>query len=149
MTRLSLALRVVVSIFLLGASPVFAGYQFVDLSPVNYSPSSASGIANGQQGGNGRLGSSYHALMWSGSAASVKDLNPAGDSESYIEAISGGRQAGYGIPSGATNSHALLWSGTAASVVDLHPAGFVSSSAEGISGNEQVGAAYAADGFGH
>ena len=41
MTRLSLALRVVVLIFIFGASPVFAGYQFVDLSPVNYSPSSA------------------------------------------------------------------------------------------------------------
>jgi len=99
--------------------------------------------SGGQQVGYGygaATGYNTHALLWSGSAASVVALHPAGFTESYARGISGGQQVGGGRGAATGNSwHALLWSASAASVVDLNPAGFTVSSARGISGGQQVG----------
>jgi MYXO-CTERM domain-containing protein len=66
------------------------------------------------------VGSLAHAALWSGSAASLVDLHPAGAFESEVWGMAPGEQAGwFEIPSGA--HHAALWHGTAASVVDLNP----------------------------
>src|SRR5262249_18147182 len=59
-----------------------------------------------------------HAGMWSGTAASWVDLNPAGSNYSAIEAMIGTVQAGWDDdPSGTT--HAGVWNGTAGSFEDL------------------------------
>ncbi|HVU64237.1 MAG TPA: hypothetical protein VHC70_09690, partial [Phycisphaerales bacterium] len=88
----------------------------------------------GQQAGYNLVGTEYHASLWSGTATSWIDLNPAGSTESMANAAGGGQQAGYAILGGV--HHAGLWSGTAASWVDLSPflpAGFTDSYATGIS----------------
>ena len=78
--------------------------------------------------------------MWSGSAASVVDLNPAGFDITRAWGVSGASQVGHGGgPATGEEIHALLWKGTAASVVDLNPAGFDRSAAMGVSGASQVG----------
>ena len=67
----------------------------------------------------------YHATMWSGSAASAVDLNPAGYFDSRVTGMTSEFQVGDGWFGGPANSngatrHALLWYGTADSVVDLN-----------------------------
>ena len=89
------------------------------------------------------MGGSSHASLWSGTAASWVDLNPAGSVSSTAYAVGGGQQAGYAIVGGS--SHASLWSGTAASWVDLNPAGSTDSTANAINGGgggQQAGYAY-------
>jgi hypothetical protein len=92
-------------------------------------------------------GNITHALLWSGSAESVIDLNPSGFDSSTARATNGTQQVGYG---GGTvtgnNAHALLWSGTPDSYVDLQssmPASFVTSGASTITGDTVYG--YATD----
>ena len=81
----------------------------------------------------------FRASLWSGTAASWVDLNPAGSTQSSAYAVSGGQQAGLATVGGAF--HASLWSGTAASWVDLNPAGSTQSYAFGVSGGQQAGSA--------
>src|SRR2546425_8460222 len=51
----------------------------IDLHPDGFAYSEAVGTFGGQQVGYGILNTGYaHALLWSGSAASVVDLHPAG-----------------------------------------------------------------------
>jgi uncharacterized membrane protein len=81
-----------------------------------------------------------HALLWSGTAGSAVDLNPAGVDNSYAYATGGTRQVGYGSGTATGfNAHALLWSGTAASTIDLNPTGFGYSYALGTNDAQQVG----------
>jgi hypothetical protein len=85
-----------------------------------------------------------HALLWSGTAASVVDLHPVGFAASRAGGVWGNRQVGYGVPQTDSNDiswRALLWSGTAESVVNLHPAGFRWSCASDTWGVWQVGRA--------
>jgi hypothetical protein len=85
-------------------------------------------------------GGNYHALLWSGTAESVVDLNPPGFVESYANDISGEWQLGYGRgPATNGQNHALLWNGSSAKYIDLHPTSFSGSYASGISGDSQVG----------
>jgi hypothetical protein len=75
-----------------------------------------------------------HAILWSGSAASAVDLNPAGFIYSYATGIGGGKQVGYGTKSNY-KCHALVWSGSAQQYVDLHnflPSTFAQSYANGV-----------------
>jgi hypothetical protein len=92
-----------------------------------------------------------HALLWSGTAASVVDLSPTNISfdNTFAYGTDGTNQVGYGHNnSGNTSSHALLWSGAANSAVDLHPAsGFTDSFAEGVGGTQQVGYGYTSGTF--
>ncbi len=65
-------------------------YIAIDLDPGGFYGSSAFGIGGGQQVGYGSLfpmGINGHALLWSGSAASVVDLNPSGFSDSAPGAL--------------------------------------------------------------
>jgi hypothetical protein len=89
-----------------------------------------------QQAGYAIFGN-HHAAVWSGTAASFVDLNPAGASFSEARATDGTHQGGnYWVGSLA---HAALWSGSAASLVDLHPAGAFESEVWGMAPGEQAG----------
>ncbi len=77
--------------------------------------------------------------LWSGSAASVVDLNPAGYSDSAALAISGSQEVGYGELGPSSQPHALFWNSSAASAILLKDTGFVSSEATGVSNGKIVG----------
>ena len=80
-----------------------------------------------------RLGGAEHAGLWSGSAASWIDLNPAGSTDSEAYAVDQGQQVGRSII-GGVNTASLL-GGSAGSWVDLSaflPAGFSYSSARSV-----------------
>ncbi len=82
----------------------------------------------------------YHALLWSGTADSIVDLNPSGFVFSSASATDGNQQVGFVVTVPRMNIlHAMLWSGTAASAVDLNPSGFGYSRALGVGGGQQVG----------
>lgn len=121
----------------------FGQYTATLLHPAGAIYSSASAAGGGIQGGiiNGSItGNAYHAAIWTGSAASVVDLNPAGYSLSWINGASSNSQVGYGHLSSTPGARALKWEGTAGSVVDLHPlSGFSESEARGASTISQVG----------
>ena len=121
----------------------------VDLTPSAFDFSTALGTDGTHQVGSGSgsaTGGSTHALLWSGSAASVVDLNPtnlAGISESSAGGVGGGAQVGYASGTGTDNQHhGVLWRGAADSATDLHPAGFVGSLALATDGVHQVGRAW-------
>ncbi len=84
------------------------------------------------------------ATLWSGTAASWVNLDPAGSSESMALGASATNQVGWADVAG--RRRASLWSGTAASWVDLHPAGAFQSQALGAWGGNQVG--FMSDGVG-
>jgi hypothetical protein len=128
----------------------------VDLNPQGYDESFAYAISGNSQTGYSQVGYGYgpttdshsHALLWSSTAESSIDLNPADFAESYANAVvrtaSGTIEvgSGTGISTGGV-THALMWASTAASMEDLHPNGFDFSEALGVSNAGQVG-----DGFG-
>ena len=122
---------------LAGARPAAAlTYTAIDLHPSGFTDSVAYGVGGGQQVGEGFMSNfSEHALLWTGTAASVVDLNPSGFTGSRALGASGGQQVGYGLGP----DHALLWTGTAATAVDLNPSGFDISAAFGVAGGQQVG----------
>ncbi len=79
-----------------------------------------------------------HASIWSGSAESRVDLNPAGASLSLATDIFENTQVGEAGFEGV-GVHAGLWTGTAESWVDLHPSGAVWSGANSVSATSQAG----------
>jgi hypothetical protein len=112
---------------------------------MGYASSYAIGVSGGIQVGIGlgpATGDQSHALLWSGTAASVVDLNPAGFRSSWASDVSGGIQVGYGSgPATFEQQHALLWNGTAASAVDLHSymsSDFTGSIASGIAADGTI-----------
>ncbi len=113
----------------------------VDLHPVGFGFSNASGASGNTQVGYGfATGQGIHALLWNGSAASAIDLHPVGFSYSFALGVFGNTQVGLGLGIATGNQrHALLWNGSSASAIDLHPTGFLESFATGASGNTQVG----------
>jgi len=123
----------------------------VDLHPPTFDYSYGAGVYSdgesvnvqvGYGGGSIATGDNEHALLWSGTVASVVDLHPiSGYIASAAHDVYAASQVGYGItPQG--DAHALLWSGTAASYVDLNPSGFTYSIANAVYGNTQVGSGY-------
>jgi hypothetical protein len=98
--------------------------------------SAAFAISGAHQAGYVNLGE-QHACFWSGTAASLVDLNPVGATQSVVYGASGELQVGWSA-SGELGStrHAGVWSGTAASWVDLHaflpPGSFRYSSAQAV-----------------
>ena len=62
------------------------------------------------------IGGMTHAGIWSGTASSFIDLNPAGASASYGMGTSGNAQAG---DANFDHSHAVLWFGSASTFLDL------------------------------
>ena len=140
----------------LGMAPPAAAISFtaIDLNPSGFTSSYATGVGGGQQVGYGfgaTTGIYQHALLWTGTAASVVDLNPSGFTASEALGVGGGQQVGYGSgPATGFLDHALLWTGTAGSVVDLNaflPPGFTSSDATGIDASGDI-VGYASDAAG-
>lgn len=106
-----------------------------DLLPAGYAEAIAYDADGGRQVGIGFKvveGVDYHALLWSGTAASAVSLHPlSGFRSSWASAIEGDTQVGHGVVANFTE-RALLWRGSAESVVNLHallPAGYTASSA--------------------
>jgi hypothetical protein len=82
-------------------------------------------------------------MLWSGTAASAVDLNPANSISSQGVTVFGDTQAGLARGNAiGSRDHATLWHGTAASAVDLNPAGFISSAVTDNSATTQVGYGY-------
>jgi hypothetical protein len=128
-------------VFAASASAAPTDYTFVDLhSPAAGAISMGSAIGDGQQVGLGTspTNGASRALLWSGSAASVVNLNPAAAQSSQAVGVSGGKQVGY-VDFTGNEQHAVIWSGTAASFVDIHPAGYAESTAIRIHVNDIVG----------
>ncbi|HZP65696.1 MAG TPA: hypothetical protein VFB32_05250, partial [Rudaea sp.] len=119
----------------------------VDLTPSTLSSAYATGLTPRSEVGCGTLAgtSVSHALLWHGSAAGMKDLQPAGFTDSCARAAQGKLQVGYGH-TGSGPLHALLWQGSAKTVVDLHqylPGTFTSSQAYAIdAAGDILGSAY-------
>lgn len=125
----------------------------VVLHPLAYGYSKALAVRNGQQVGYGSslpyptftddsLGyhTTSHALLWTGSAASVVDLNPLGYDASEALATNGVQQGGWAYSAiSATHQHAGVWSGTADTFVDLHPTGYSDTKITGMTLTKQVG----------
>jgi len=84
-------------------------------------------------------GGAYHASLWTGSAASWLDLNPAGSRWSVATGAYDGQQVGYVII--ADSLFAGMWSSSAASWVNLNPGGATASYAFGVYDGQQVGRA--------
>ncbi|HQY87138.1 MAG TPA: hypothetical protein PK402_00675 [Tepidisphaeraceae bacterium] len=111
-------------------------FTFTDLHPTGAASSMANAIAVGVQGGTANFAafpSSPHAALWSGSAASVLDLNPPGAAGSTILGMDDGVQTGHASFGGTT--HAGIWTGTAGSFIDLAgylPAGYSNSRGEAV-----------------
>jgi hypothetical protein len=130
---------------LASSSHVKADYIAIDLTPSSGFSNfcGAFGVGGSEQVGRGSgsaTGNNYHALLWSGSAASIVDLNPPGFSYSQFAATNGSQHVGWGYsPTTGAADQALLWTGTATSAVNLNPSGFSNSYALGISGSQQVG----------
>ena len=82
------------------------------------------------------LSGSPNAYLWTGSAATAKNLNPTNYSSSTALGTDGTQQVG---SAGSGTAHAILWSGSASSYVDLNPSEWVDSEADGVDGTQQVG----------
>lgn len=129
-----------------GSTSAFGGWTIVNLHPAGAVSSEAKSVHAGQQ--SGVTGVSQGALLWKGSAGSVKALSPAGTgaaSNSNFGAFQGGSiTVGTGINA---RNHAALWGGTAASLVDLHPGADVAvhTSVMAMDGSTQGGTFLPAD----
>lgn len=134
------------------AGPVWATaptYKAIDLTPAGFSRVYAWGVGGGKEVGMGYVPATdtWHALVWSGTAASVVDLTPSNGREWAAFGTNGIQQVGYGY--GPTSQmHAMLWSGSG-SATDLNPAGFSSSKATAVSQTVQVGYGYSPSGQYH
>jgi len=124
--------------------------SFVDLHPSALLGSGATcttgllqggfGILKAKTGGKVKTTPPLHALVWAGTAASYKDLNPANAAESKINGCADGQEVGYVMPLSPGFTHAAVWLGTSAAAVDLQPlTGFVSSIAFGAAAGQQAG----------
>ncbi len=129
---------------MLCAVPGFAQYTATDLHPAAFGGSELLGGAGGVQVGDGSSVTSFHALLWRGTAASAVDLHPTGATYSFATGTDGATQVGYvNNYNGTTGDHAVLWQGTAASITDLDPGGaYTYSQANAVFGSFQVGFAY-------
>jgi PEP-CTERM motif len=79
-----------------------------------FSSSEASGVSDGQQVGVGFTADGAHALLWTGSAESVVDLNaflPPGFTEAFAFGIDAEGNI-VGTAFGPAGSHAILWKPT-------------------------------------
>ncbi|MCU1237736.1 MAG: hypothetical protein JWP63_5703 [Candidatus Solibacter sp.] len=120
---------------------LWSGGVATDLAAV-YDYSRALGVRNGQQVGYGWFKSlnvaypydtdSYEtgrALMWTGTAASIALLHPAGYASSQALATTGVEQGGWATDAATLSRHAVLWSGAGAitkpSLFTIMPSGFL------------------------
>ena len=102
--HLSVVWAVLVTLLLSFARPVAAEYVAIDLHPSGFTNSIAFGVSSGQQVGRGFIGGVPHALLWTGSPASVVDLHPSGFIASEADGVSNGQQVGVGSVHGPFNA---------------------------------------------
>lgn len=116
-------------------------YTVVILHPEGASGSTGLGIAVGQQVGASPFDAIAHAVLWSGTAASMVDLDPGVGFSSAATATDGEFQGGYLLvkDDDVARFRAALWHGTAASYVSLHPNGASDSGVSDMEGGIQVG----------
>lgn len=91
----------------------------IDIHPAGYSESIATGTTGTQHVGNGIIGGSSHALLWTGTT-SVLDLHPIGYSDSYVKGLTDTIQFGSAKYTPADQERATIWTGSASTAVDLH-----------------------------
>ena len=86
-------------------------------------------------------GASWHAFLWSGSAAISRCTPAPADSVSRTSTTPVVCSRWVRAPARERNhnTHALLWNGSADSYVDLNPSGFTESIASATNGVQQVG----------
>jgi hypothetical protein len=82
-------------------------------------------------------GSVFHAAMWTGTAASIRDVHPAGYIDSTIVGAGDAQAVGRVETGGA--QRAALWAGGTAAITELHRAEWTSSESVAASGGVQVG----------
>jgi hypothetical protein len=130
-----------------------------DLNPPDASSSFVEAVADGEIVGRARESfyvqghftpAAYHALMWTGTAASMVDLTPASvpGSQYAVQASADGTDGVHQV--GAANEFAAYWSGSAASYQSLGPSNLPNLSnadATALRGNQIVG--FATDAAGH
>jgi hypothetical protein len=92
-----------------------------------------------KQGGEIFTATNVHAALWSGTAASFVDLNPAAATDSAVRALSSSQQVGDAKVGGVTR--AAVWAGTAASYTDLTPAAATGGTLWSTTGIQQAGQA--------
>jgi len=114
-----------------------------DVGPGPAQSGSVNAVAGGKQGGSVVQfpNSGSVASLWSGTAESWVNLNPAGATSSLISGMGGNQQAGRASFEGATD-RAGYWTGTADSFVNVHPAhipGIINSFLNDTDGVQQVG----------
>ena len=80
---------VVLAVFGVGQTNA-AIYTVVDLTPSGFNQCTATDISGTQQVGYGSGNTDYHALLWSGTAASAVDLHPSGFDRSIAYGIRAG-----------------------------------------------------------
>jgi len=118
--------------------PTFGGQSLHPASGA--SNSGASAIDGGRQYGSYNTpypGPVTHAAMWSGIAASMVDIHPAGFSRSWVSGAGDDQAVGSAYLGDVP--HAALWAGAGAAFLDLHPPGAASSSAVAAHGGVQIG----------
>lgn len=109
------------------------GTTLIDLAPPDFRLSVAYGVHNGKQVGLLFNGGPNRAALWSGTAASLVDLTPAGAINAQARGIHGNEQVGW------VDGHAAMWHGTSASFLDLDPGTGIGSTALATNGIQQVG----------
>ena len=82
-------------------------------------------------------GSSWHAAVWSGSAASMSEIHPAGYTSSHITGAGDGQVVGQ-VEVGGVQA-AALWAGRSAAIVELHRPVWNHSEVYAVHGGVQVG----------
>src|SRR3954454_1502217 len=109
------------------ALPARSQWAVTYLHPSGAAQSWGTGVSGVDQVGRitNAANSSTFAALWTGSAASFVNMNPAGSSSSELDGTDGVHQVGSFVGNPAFHAYpphyAGMWSGTAASVVNLQP----------------------------
>jgi uncharacterized repeat protein (TIGR01451 family) len=112
--------------------------------------SEARSVYGGQQVGMANVSSG--ALLWNGSAGSVRKLNPLDGHSAVANGVYNGRQGGtVSVGAGVDlRTHGAIWTGAVQSLVDLHPGAEVAvhSNVVALDDTTQVGSFLGVDGGG-
>lgn len=130
----------------------FSNGIITDIHPTSWAMSVVLSMSGSQQAGlglpvAGDASAGTHAVIWSGSAASLVDLQPSSLANSAATCTTGTMQGGYGAIKSKTSgkikttpqNHALLWFGTASSMLDLNPANMAESKINGCDPVQEAG----------
>lgn len=112
---------------------LLSGGSFTSFNPSGASSSGISAEDGAHQYGTAVF-NTFHAGVWSGSAASFEDWNPTGSSSSYIYSAQDGLAGGYATFGGT--QRATIWNGGGKDdTSDLHNDSWLNSSVDAIDGD--------------